>query len=89
VSDTVSDPEQPTLARRIGVFDATMLVMGGIVGSGIFVNPYVVARQVHTNTLIIGAWVVGGLTALAGAFIYAELAVLRPNIGGDSVAKFE
>ena len=60
-----------------------MLVMGGIVGSGIFVNPYVVARQVHTNTLIIGVWLVGGLTALAGAFIYAELAVLRPNIGGQ------
>jgi basic amino acid/polyamine antiporter, APA family len=83
VSDATSDPEPPTLARRIGVFDATMLVMGGIVGSGIFVNPYVVARQVHTSTLIIGAWVVGGLTALAGAFIYAELAVLRPNIGGQ------
>jgi basic amino acid/polyamine antiporter, APA family len=60
-----------------------MLVMGGIVGSGIFVNPYVVARQVHTSLLIIGAWAVGGLTALAGAFIYAELAVLRPNIGGQ------
>ncbi len=83
MSDTVTDPDQPTLARRIGVFDATMLVMGGIVGSGIFVNPYVVARQVHTSTLIIGAWVAGGLTALAGAFIYAELAVLRPNIGGQ------
>ncbi len=83
MSDTALDPEQPTLARRIGAFDATMLVMGGIIGSGIFVNPYVVARQVHTSFLIIGAWVVGGLTALAGAFIYAELAVLRPNIGGQ------
>ncbi len=79
----IASPEEPTLARRIGVFDATMLVMGGIVGSGIFVNPYVVARQVHTSVLIIGAWVAGGLTALAGAFIYAELAVLRPNIGGQ------
>jgi APA family basic amino acid/polyamine antiporter len=83
VSNPPSTPEQPSLARRIGVFDATMLVMGGIVGSGIFVNPYVVARQVHTSTLIMGAWLVGGLTALAGAFIYAELAVLRPNIGGQ------
>ena len=43
-------PEQRPhrLARRLGVFDATMIVMGGIIGSGIFVNPYVVARQVHT-----------------------------------------
>ncbi len=71
------------LARRIGLFDATMIVMGGIVGSGIFVNPYVVARQVHTWALILGAWILGGLTALAGAFIYAELAMLRPNLGGQ------
>src|SRR5690349_20206129 len=73
----------PSLARSLGVFDTTMIVMGGIIGSSIFVNPYVVARQVHTSLLIIGAWAVGGLTALAGAFIYAELAVLRPNIGGQ------
>ena len=71
------------LARRIGAFDATMLVMGGIIGSGIFVNPYVVARQVHTPALILAAWVAGGVTALAGAFIYAELAVLRPHVGGQ------
>ena len=71
------------LARRLGAFDATMLVMGGIIGSGIFVNPYVVAREVHTPLLILGAWIMGGLTALTGAFVYAELAVLRPNLGGQ------
>src|SRR5438270_7128130 len=71
------------LARRLGAFDATMIVMGGIIGSGIFVNPYVVARQVHTSSLILGAWAFGGLTALAGAFVYAELAVLRPSLGGQ------
>jgi APA family basic amino acid/polyamine antiporter len=71
------------LARRLGVFDSTMIVMGGIIGSGIFVNPYVVAREVHTSPLILGAWILGALTALSGAFIYAELAVLRPNIGGQ------
>ncbi|HSE37883.1 MAG TPA: amino acid permease, partial [Blastocatellia bacterium] len=65
------------------MFDATMIVMGGIIGSGIFINPYVVARQVHTPLLILGAWSVGGLIALAGAFIYAELAALRPNVGGQ------
>jgi len=75
--------EASPLARRLGLFDATMIVMGGIIGSGIFVNPYVVARQVHTSTLILAAWMVGGATALAGAFIYAELAVLRPNLGGQ------
>ena len=60
-----------------------MIVMGGIVGSGIFMNPYVVARQVHTPFLILAAWVAGGLIALAGAFIYAELAERRPRVGGQ------
>jgi APA family basic amino acid/polyamine antiporter len=59
--------------------------MGGVVGSGIFMNPYVVARQVGTPFLILGAWVVGGLIALAGAFVYAELASLRPTVGGQYV----
>ncbi len=72
-----------SLARRIGLFDATMIVMGGIVGSGIFMNPYVVAQQVHTPFLILGAWVFGGFVALAGGFIYAELAFLRPDLNGQ------
>jgi APA family basic amino acid/polyamine antiporter len=75
--------EPPELARRLGLFDATMIVMGGIVGSGIFINPYVVARQVHTPALVLGAWAAGGLIALAGAFIWAELAALRPKVGGQ------
>jgi APA family basic amino acid/polyamine antiporter len=73
----------PQLARRLGLFDATMLVMGGIVGSGIFINPYVVARRVHTPFLILGVWVAGGIIAMAGAFIYAELAARRPQVGGQ------
>ena len=71
------------LARKLGPFDATMIVMGGIVGSGIFMNPYVVAQQVHTPFLILGAWLLGGLIALAGAFIYSELADRCPDIAGQ------
>src|SRR5579862_2314072 len=78
----VSEPT-PTLARRLGPFDATMIVMGGIIGSGIFVNPAVVARAVHTPALEIAAWGIGGLIALIGAFVYAELAALRPGVGGQ------
>src|SRR3954466_11198010 len=74
---------KPQLARRLGLFDATMIVMGGIIGSGIFINPYVVAQQVHTPFLILGAWALGGLIALAGAFVYAELAERRPYTGGQ------
>lgn len=60
-----------------------MIVMGGIIGAGIFVNPSVVARQVHTPGLTLGAWIVGGAIALIGAFVYAELAARRPNVGGQ------
>jgi basic amino acid/polyamine antiporter, APA family len=72
-----------TLARRLGAFDATMIVMGGIIGSGIFINPYVVARQVQSVALILGAWIAGGVIALLGAFVYAELAARRPEAGGQ------
>jgi basic amino acid/polyamine antiporter, APA family len=70
------------LARRLGPFDATMLVMGGIIGAGIFANPSVVARQLSSPTLILAAWAAGGLFALAGAFVYAELADRVPHVGG-------
>lgn len=71
------------LARRVGLFDATMIVMGGIVGAGIFINPHVVAQQVDTPARILGCWALGGLIALAGAFVYAELAARLPVAGGQ------
>ena len=74
---------EPTLARRLGVFDATMIVMGGIIGGGIFRNPSEVARRVHSANLALWAWVIGGAIALVGAFVYAELAALRPRVGGQ------
>ena len=84
-TDSGTDSRNPHLARRLGLFDATMIVMGGIIGAGIFTNPYVVAQKVHTPFLILGAWAVGGLIALAGAFIYAELSSQRPASGGQYV----
>jgi APA family basic amino acid/polyamine antiporter len=69
--------------RLLGVFDATMIVMGGIVGSGIFINPYVVALRVHTPLLILGVWLAGGAIAMLGAFIWAELATRLPGAGGQ------
>jgi APA family basic amino acid/polyamine antiporter len=75
--------QHPSLARRLGVFDATMLIMGGTIGSGIFMNPSLVARQVHTPFLVLGAWIFGGLIALTGAFIYAEISNRLPQVGGQ------
>jgi len=71
--------------RPLGLFDATMIVMGGIVGSGIFRNPSVVAHSVHTPFLILGVWILGGALAMAGAFIWAELATRLPGAGGQYV----
>jgi basic amino acid/polyamine antiporter, APA family len=60
-----------------------MLVMGGIVGSGIFINPYVVAQRIHTPALIMAAWILGGVVGVGGAFIWAELAATLPEVGGQ------
>ena len=70
------------LLRRLGTRDAALIVMGGIIGSGIFMNPSVVARYVHTGPLIMAAWIVGGIDALLGAGLFAELAARRPSDGG-------
>ena len=76
-------PQSGGLARHLGLFGTTMAVMGGIIGAGIFINPYLVAERVHTSALILCAWVAGGLIALLGGFIYAELASRLPVVGGQ------
>lgn len=72
-------------ARRLGTFDGTMLVMGGIIGAGIFLNPAIVAQRVATPTLTIAAWVIGGFIAMAGALCFAELGARAPRAGGGYV----
>ena len=69
----------------IGFPSAVMLVMGGIIGVGIFVNPAVVARGLTSPLLVLLAWAVGGGIALLGAFVYAELAARMPSTGGEYV----
>jgi APA family basic amino acid/polyamine antiporter len=74
---------RPTFARRLNLFDATMIVISGIVGSGIFINPYVVARAVGTPFLIVAVWAAGGALAMLGAFVFAELSTVMPRVGGQ------
>ncbi len=76
-------PAAPRLAARLGLFDATMMVMGGIVGAGVFMNPYVVAQRLHTPVMILAVWCAGGCIAMLGAFIYAELGDRIPQTGGQ------
>jgi APA family basic amino acid/polyamine antiporter len=74
-----------TFRRDLGPFDATMLVVGGIIGAGIFINPAIVAARLDSPGAVLAAWVVGGAVALAGAFAYGELGALHPRAGGQYV----
>ncbi len=72
-------------ARRLGLFSGTMAVIGGIIGSGIFATPNVVAQRVGTAGLALATWILGGLIALAGAYCYGELGERMPKAGGQYV----
>src|SRR4029079_6934798 len=63
-----------------------MVVVGGIIGSGIFMLPAIVAQRLPTSPLVLAAWVAGGAIALAGALAFAELASLFPQAGGQYVS---
>ena len=71
--------------RALGPFDATMVVVGGIIGAGIFINPYIVAQRLPSEGWVLAAWAAGGAIALAGALAYAELGSLFPKAGGQYV----
>lgn len=73
------------LVRGLGLLDATMLVVGSVIGSGIFVAPSIMAGYVQSPALLLGLWIVGGLMALCGALAYAELAAAMPRAGGQYV----
>ena len=75
----------PGYARRLGLFSGTMAVIGGIIGSGIFLNPTYVTRVTHTPFLTLGVWVLGGVIALIGAFCFGELGNRSPRAGGGYV----
>jgi len=68
--------------RELSRFDATMVVIGGIIGAGIFINPYIVAQRLDSVPLVLAAWIAGGAIAVAGAFTFAELGTLFPQAGG-------
>ena len=73
------------LRRELGLFSTTLLVVGGIIGSGIFFTPSQVARALPQGEWILAVWVAGGVVALAGALTYAELGAMMPDAGGGYV----
>jgi APA family basic amino acid/polyamine antiporter len=70
------------LERSLNLFDTTLLVIGGIIGTGVFFNTTNVAQRVHTPGLILSVWLVGGLIAAIGALSFAELGAMMPLVGG-------
>ena len=77
-----TQPSGMELARKIGLYAATAITVGNIIGSGIFRSPHSVAQELPTMWLVIAAWVVGGALSMAGSLVLTELAVTHPRTGG-------
>ena len=69
-------------ARRLNTWDAAMIVIGGVIGAGIFLTPATVAHNTSSGTQVLILWALGGLLTLAGVLCYAELGARRPQAGG-------
>ena len=74
-----------TLERRLGVFSATTLIIGSMIGSGIFIGPSLMAGLVPSPAIYLGLWLVGGVLTLLGALAYGELCAMMPKAGGQYV----
>ena len=79
---------EPTLARRLGLTSAIMVVIGSVVGSGIFLTPQRIAATVQIPGVMIFVWILTGLLTLAGALTNAEIAGMIPE-AGDNMFSFE
>ena len=79
----MSQPAQ--LQQRLGLFSATTIIIGSMIGSGIFIGPSIMAGLVQTPGLLLGLWIFGGVFTILGALSYAELAAMEPCAGGQYV----
>ncbi len=73
------------LPRKLGLLDATLIIVGIVIGSGIFLLPNLIARSLPSGPAIIGVWVVAGVLSYFGALAYAELGAMMPHTGGQYV----
>lgn len=77
--------KEESLARQLNLFDSTMVMVGIVIGSGIFLTTGIMAKSIPSAGLILLAWITGGLLTLAGALTYAELGAAIPEAGGQYV----
>src|ERR1700753_3664347 len=75
----------PHLVQRLGLFSSTAIVIGSMIGSGIFIVPAEIGRGVGSPALLIGAWLVTAVMTIIGALSYGELAAMMPKAGGQYV----
>src|ERR1700704_5018427 len=78
-------PSQPGFQQRLGLFDATTLVAGSMIGSGIFIVSADISRDVGSSGWLLLVWVLTGVITVIGALCYAELASMMPHAGGQYV----
>jgi len=82
---TETNSKTPALLRELGVSQASAIVVGTIIGSGIFLVPAEMMQAVGSARLVYLAWIVGGVLSMAGAITYAELGAMKPQAGGEYV----
>ena len=75
-----------TLIRGLGLIAAISVIIGNVIGTGVFLKARVMTCNVGTPTWVIVAWIAAGLLSLAGALTYAELTAMKPQAGGDKKA---
>ncbi len=80
-----SSGSNPELVKGLGLTSATTLVMGSMIGSGIFIVSAEIAREVNSPGLLIMAWAVTGFLTIVGALSYGELAAMMPKAGGQYI----
>ena len=77
--------DAPRLVESLGLFSSTALVIGSMIGSGIFIVDAEIARGTNSPALFLGAWVVTAILTMIGALSYGELAAMMPRAGGRCV----
>src|SRR5436190_24385533 len=80
-----TNPRNITLIRGLGLIAAISIVIGNIIGTGVFLKTRVMICNVGTPGMVIVVWVVAGVLSLAGALTYAELSAMMPRAGGEYV----
>src|SRR5258707_9025473 len=81
---TVQGQQQPVRAQ-LGIWDAVSIIIGIVIGAGIYETPPLILQNVPSPGIGLAVWVIAGLLCLIGALCYAELASTYPRLGGDYV----